>query len=170
VEPGPYSLATRNLLPDLAGVASGVLNTIQKLGAVVASTALGALLQNRLAVAQQDQAKRRTGEIPPQFQEQFVDGFSRASGGGLRVGAGQTGSDPQFPPGMPVERLERVDHQVFTHGFVDAMHPTLILPILVVLAAAAGCLAIQSNPKPRPQTFEHPEDPSERERARAIPS
>ena len=156
---GPaYSLATRNLMPHLAGVASGVLNTIQELGTVVASAAVGALLQNRLAVALQDQAERRAREIPPQLRERFLGGFSRASERGLRVGAGQTGGDPRLPSGAPVERLERIAHQVFTHGFVDAMHPTLILPILVVLAAAASCLAIQGNPKPRPQTSEQPED------------
>jgi EmrB/QacA subfamily drug resistance transporter len=156
---GPaYSLATRNLRPHLAGVASGVLNTMQELGAVIASAAVGALLQNRLAVALQDQAERRAQVIPAPFRGRFVDGFSHASEKGLRVGAGQAGGDPQFPPGVPVGRLEQLAHQVFTHGFIDAMHPTLILPILVVLAAAAGCLAIQSDPKPPPQRFEQSEE------------
>jgi EmrB/QacA subfamily drug resistance transporter len=63
---GPaYSLATRNLRPHLAGVASGVLNTMQELGAVIASAAVGALLQNRLA--------RRSS------RHRSVDGSSTAS-------------------------------------------------------------------------------------------
>jgi hypothetical protein len=135
-----------------------VLNTIQELGTVIASAAVGALLQNRLAVALQDQAEQRAEAIPAQFRERFVDGFSHASERGLRVGAGQTGGDPTLPPGAPGQRLEQLAHQVFTHGFVDAMDPTLILPILVVLGAAAGCLALQSNPKPRSRIVEHPED------------
>src|SRR5207249_5336362 len=44
-----FSMATRNLQPRLAGVASGVLSTIQELGAVIGSAAIGAVLQNQLA-------------------------------------------------------------------------------------------------------------------------
>jgi hypothetical protein len=124
----------------------------------------GALLQNRLAVALQDRAERRTGEIPPQFRQQFVDGFSAPPKGVSGWVWARPETTASSHPG--VSRTARAGRApVFTHGFVDAMHPTLILPILVVLAAATGCLAIQSNPKPRPQTFEQPEDPSERERA-----
>ena len=35
-----YSLATRDLQPRLAGVASGVLNTVQELGTVIGSATL----------------------------------------------------------------------------------------------------------------------------------
>jgi len=51
-----FSLATRDLRPELAGVASGVLSTIQELGGVIAAAVIGALLQNRLVVALHDQA------------------------------------------------------------------------------------------------------------------
>jgi fucose permease len=44
-----FSLATRDLQPHLAGAASGVINTIQELGSVVASAVIGAVLQDRLA-------------------------------------------------------------------------------------------------------------------------
>ncbi len=44
-----FSLATRDLKPHLAGAASGVINTIQELGSVIASALIGALLQHRLA-------------------------------------------------------------------------------------------------------------------------
>ena len=39
-----FSLARRDLRPELAGVASGLLSTIQELGGVLASAAVGALL------------------------------------------------------------------------------------------------------------------------------
>jgi hypothetical protein len=64
--------------------------------------------------------------------------------GGFQVGAGQTGSSLQLPPGIPqqvVVSLNEAAHYVFTHAFVDAMRPTLILPIsLLVLAALATTL------------------------------
>jgi hypothetical protein len=39
-----------------------------------------------------------------------------------------------------------VAHTVFTHAFVDAMRPTLILPITIVVVAALGCFAVRSAP------------------------
>src|SRR6202023_275351 len=51
-----FSIATRDLPAHVAGVASGVINTIQELGGVLASAAVGAFLQNRLALALHDQA------------------------------------------------------------------------------------------------------------------
>jgi len=59
-----YNLATRDVRPDLGGVASGVLNTIQELGAVIASASVGALLQNRLATALHDRALDSAAELP----------------------------------------------------------------------------------------------------------
>ena len=95
-----YALATRDLPPELGGVASGVLNTIQELGAVVASASVGALLQNRLATALHDQAVQRSAELPPQVRDQFVSGFNGASRSGFEVGAGETGAAASAP-GLP---------------------------------------------------------------------
>jgi EmrB/QacA subfamily drug resistance transporter len=134
-----FSIATRNLSPELGGVASGVINTIQELGTVVASAAVGALLQNRLASALHDEAVARSAQLPAAVRPGFVNGFSNAAHNGFQVGAGQTGSSMQLPPGIPqqvVVSLNEAAHFVFTHAFVDAMRPTLILPIsLLVLAA-----------------------------------
>src|SRR5437899_5760490 len=46
-----YSLATRDLQPQFAGVASGVISTVQAHGAVLGSGALGSLLHDQLATA-----------------------------------------------------------------------------------------------------------------------
>jgi hypothetical protein len=134
-----FSLATRDLRPELAGVASGVLNTIQELGSVIASAAVGALLQNRLAAALHDQAVARSGQLPASERDPFVAGFSHAAKSGLEVGAGQTGAALQLPPA-----LQQLAHDVFTNAFVDAMRPTLILPIAIILLAAASCLAVRA--------------------------
>lgn len=134
-----FSLATRDLRPELAGVASGVLNTVQELGSVIASAAVGALLQNRLAAALHDQAVARAGQLPATERDPFVAGFSHAAKSGLEVGAGQTGAALQLPPA-----LQQLAHDVFTNAFVDAMRPTLILPIVIILLAAASCLAVRA--------------------------
>jgi len=68
----------------------------------------------------------RTGYRAP-----FVNGFSNAAHGGFEVGAGQSGASLQLP-----EQVQAIAHYVFTQAFVDAMHPTLVLPIVVLVAAA----------------------------------
>ena len=147
---GPiYAIATRDLKPHLAGVASGVLNTIQELGGVIASATVGALLLNRLAVALHDQATSYSTQLPDQFRGRFVDGFSAAARGGLEVGAGQTGAGIQVPPGVPaavVVQLHHLAHDVFTHAFVVAMRPTLLVPIVIIVLAAIACLGVRNRP------------------------
>lgn len=144
---GPvYNIATRDLKPALAGVASGVLNTIQELGAVIASASVGALLQNRLAITLHDQAVQAASQLPPQFAQRFVSAFSNAAAGGFEVGAGQTGGNFSLPPGTPpnvAQQVSALAHSVFANGFVDAMRPTLILPIAVIVAAGLLALAVR---------------------------
>ena len=149
-----FSLATRNLDPKLAGVASGVINTMQELGTVVASAAIGAFLQNRLATALHDQALARSAQLPAEVRARFVDGFSHAARNGFEVGAGQSGASLQLPPGVPaqvVHVLQEAAHYVFTHAFVDAMRPTLILPMVIIAIAAAGVFFVRAD-KPAAET------------------
>jgi MFS family permease len=73
-----FGLATRDLRPELAGVASGVVSTIQELGGVIASAAVGALLQNRLAVALQEQAVRAATQPRPAAHDVFARAFTSA--------------------------------------------------------------------------------------------
>jgi EmrB/QacA subfamily drug resistance transporter len=146
-----FDLATHDLRPDLAGVASGVLDTIQELGAVIASAAVGALLQNRLATALHDRAAASAGQLPADLRGHFVDAFSGAAGSGLEVGAGQSGGTVTPPPGLPEQvaaQLQQLAHGVFTHAFVNAMRPTLVLPIAVIVLAALIATAARGRVRP----------------------
>ena len=134
-----YDLATRDLKPELAGTASGVLNTMQELGTVVASAAIGAVLQNRLATSLTSEAVNYSAQLPAPFRQPFVDGFTAAAKQGLEVGATQNGTALQLPAGLPqsvVDQLAQLGHAVFTHAFVDAMRPSMALPIAIVIMAA----------------------------------
>jgi EmrB/QacA subfamily drug resistance transporter len=144
-----FSVATRDLRPELAGVASGVVNTIQELGGVIASAAVGALLQNRLAIALHDQAVQRSAQLPPAFRDRFVDGFGQASKSGFEVGRGQTGGNLDIPAGVPasvVHTIEQLAYDVFTHAFATAMRPSMALPIAVIALAAVACVGIRTSP------------------------
>ncbi len=128
-----FSIATRDLPAHLGGVASGVVNTIQELGGVLASAVVGAFLQNRLALSLHDQAVSASAQLPQQYRATFVDGFTNAAHTGFNVGTGQSGASLALPA-----QLQAIAHHVFTHAFVNAMHPTLIVPIAILVIAAAA--------------------------------
>jgi EmrB/QacA subfamily drug resistance transporter len=134
-----FSIGTRDLPAHLGGVASGVINTIQELGGVLASAIVGAFLQNRLAIALHDRAVTASAQLPELYRAPFVNGFANAAHSGFEVGAGQSGATLQLPP-----QIAAVAHSVFTNAFVDAMHPTLVLPIVALIAAAVATLFVRS--------------------------
>ncbi len=149
------TVAMRNVEPRMAGAASGVLNTTRQLGGVIGSAVVGAVLQNRLAASLHDQAVSRASTLPPQIpsfvRARFVASFANAAKGGLDVGRGQTGGGAaNIPPGTPptvVAQVGRFFHDVFVYGFLDAMRPTLAVPVAMVLLAALSCAGIQRRKK-----------------------
>ena len=57
---------------------------------------------------------------------------------GFEVGARQSGASLELPA-----QVQAIAHSVFTHAFVDAMHPTLVLPIVVFVLAARATLVVR---------------------------
>ncbi|MGI8562463.1 MAG: DHA2 family efflux MFS transporter permease subunit [Candidatus Dormibacter sp.] len=142
------TVALRNIRPRMAGAASGVLNTVRQLGGAVGSAVVGAVLQNRLATAFHDQAVQRSGQLPPAARQPFIDGFSKAASGGLDVGRHQsTAPIPGVPPEV-AQQIAKVAHDVFAYGFIDAMRPTLVVPIVMLAVASISCLAIKRRVRP----------------------
>ncbi len=136
--------AMRSVQPRLAGAASGMINTTRQVGAVIGTAAVGALLQNRLAVSLPAAARVRDGVLPPQARSQFVTGFAKAAQNGAVVGQG--GSHVKLPPGTPpsvIAEIGRIAREAFSFGYVTAMHQTMIMPIAVLGVAALSCLAIK---------------------------
>lgn len=134
--------AMRGVPPRLAGAASGVNTTVRQVGSVVGGAAVGAVLQHQLASALRDQAVSRAGEIPAPYRDQVVAGFANAAKGGIEVG----GARPQVPAGVPQQAaadIQRVAAEIFQHGFVTAMRPSIALPVIVVLVGAAACFAVR---------------------------
>lgn len=142
------TVALRNVRPRMAGAASGVLNTVRQLGGAVGSAVVGAVLQNRLATAFHDQAVQRSGQLPPAARQHFIDGFSKAASGGLDVGRSQGAAPVQGVPPPVAQQIAHVAHDVFTYGFIDAVRPTLLVPIVMLAIAAISCLAIKRRAKP----------------------
>jgi MFS family permease len=137
------TVAMRNIQPRMAGAASGLINTTRQLGAVVGSAAVGALLESQLASKLGVAAQAHASAVPEQFRNQFVGGFSHASGN-LEVGAGQHGIT--LPPGIPEQArqaIAAIAKTVFDTGFTNAMRATLWMPIGVMALAALTVLAVK---------------------------
>ena len=131
--------AMRGVPMMLAGAAAGVNNTLRQVGSVVGSAAVGAGLQNQLARTLRDEANKRSAALPAEVRSRFVEGFAASAKGGIEVGP----SHAATPSGVPAEvaaKIQQVGLEVFQHGYVRAMHPTLILPIAAAFVAAALCL------------------------------
>ena len=141
--PPMITLAMRDVPQRMAGASSGVLNTTRQLGSAIGAAAVGAVLQNRLAVALHDQAVSASAQLPAQARAPFVNGFTQAAKSGLQVGRGQNGA--QLPKGLPaqlVAPLQHLTHDVFVNGYVIAMRPTIALAVVVLGIAAASCVLI----------------------------
>jgi MFS family permease len=147
--------AMRNIQPQMAGAASGVLNTIRQVGLVIGTAAVGALLQNRLVSSITSQAGTRAAALPPQVRGRFVTQLHNSAKSGIQVGAGQNGgsthSIPGAPPGLVAE-IARIAHEVFTSAYVTAMRQTMILPIILLAVGALSCLALKGGKPTAPQT------------------
>jgi EmrB/QacA subfamily drug resistance transporter len=138
------TIAMRDIEPRMAGAASGLINTTRQLGAVIGLAAVGALLQSQLSAKLSTTAQEQAGQLPPQYREQFVNGFKQASGN-LDVGANQNAVS--LPPGLPpdvAQMLKNLIRSVFDTGFTNAMRVTLWLPIAVMGLAALSVVLVRN--------------------------
>ena len=138
------TVAMRNIQPQMAGAASGVMNTVRQLGGALGGAIVGAVLQNRLASTLHDEASSRASALPPQFQRPFVNAFDNVARSGFELGRGQSGA--ALPSGIPPSlqaQLQQLFHDVFVNAYVSAMRPTMAASAAVLLLAALSCLAIR---------------------------
>jgi MFS family permease len=149
------TVAMRDISPRMAGAASGVLNTTRQVGAAVGSAVVGALLQNNLATALHDQAVSHAGALPAAYREQFIAAFSSVASNGFEIGTGQNGA--KLPAGLPpgvAQQLTTLAHDVFVTAYIDALKPTLVVPIAVLALTALSALLIKGYQRPVVQVEE----------------
>ena len=153
------TVAMRNISPRMAGAASGVLNTTRQVGAAVGSAVVGALLQSHLATTLHDQAVSQSVALPLAYRQQFVAAFSSVASNGFEIGTGQNGA--KLPPGLPpqvAQQITALAHNVFVSGYIDAMKPTLVVPIAVLVLTALSALLIKRRQRPAVQQGEAPSE------------
>jgi EmrB/QacA subfamily drug resistance transporter len=123
------TIAMRNINPMMAGAASGVINTTRQVGTVIGTAGVGALLQNRLIAGFTSQIHQRAGNLPASAQHAILAKFQAAAKSGLAGG--------------PTQHSSPLAAQIFTHGFVQGMRPTMTVPIVFLFGAAALCVLIK---------------------------
>jgi EmrB/QacA subfamily drug resistance transporter len=144
------TVAMDRVQPAMAGAASGLLNTSRQIGAAIGAAAVGAVLQGQLLTAMHDRAIADAARLPAALRQRFIDGVSSAASSGFDVGRGQSGG-VRMPPGLPphaLQTLQQLSHDVFVNGYVAAMRPTLLVPIVGFLLGAAACLLIARRSAP----------------------
>jgi len=143
------TIAMRNVEPRVAGAASGMINTVRQVGAVIGTAAVGALLQNRLSVSLPAAAAERAGSLPPQARSHFIAGFATSAQRGAAASPGQ--GNVKLPPGTSPSlagEIHKLASEVFSAGYVTAMHTTMIMPIALLVVASLSCLAIKRRTRP----------------------
>jgi EmrB/QacA subfamily drug resistance transporter len=143
--------AMRAAPPQLAGAASGVLNTGRQLGATLGGAISGAVLATQLAASMHARALTDSQLIPATARPGFVAGFSRAASQGLQVGRGQAAASlPRGTPAPLIPLLRRLTSDVFAHGYIIAARPTLAISVAILLVGTAACLLLRRRPAPVP--------------------
>jgi EmrB/QacA subfamily drug resistance transporter len=123
------TIAMRNVNPMMAGAASGVFNTTRQVGTVIGTAGVGALLQNRLIAGFTSQISQRAASQPAAARAKLLEGFQSAAKGGLEMGSGA--------------KTTGLAGEIFTHGFIYAMRPSILVPIVFLFAGAFSCLFIK---------------------------
>jgi EmrB/QacA subfamily drug resistance transporter len=138
------TMAIRAAPPQLAGAASGALNTGRQLGGVLGGAITGAVLATQLASAMNSRALADSATLPPAVRAPFVAGFAHAARNGLQVGRGQAIAPTSHgTPASLIPRLRQLIQDVFAHGYITAMRPTLAISVALLLAAALVCLLLR---------------------------
>ena len=149
------TIAMRNVEPQLAGAASGMINTTRQLGGVIGAAAVGALLQAQLSTHLKTAAVANAGQLPAQYRSQVIEALSHVASGSQDIAGGQISTS--LPAGLPDQvraQLNAFFTLVFHEGFVGAMRVTLWLPIAVMGCAALSVLLVRSRTTTVPATEE----------------
>jgi MFS family permease len=140
-----FALAFTDLDPQMSGAASGVINTAQEMGGLIATAIVGAVLQNRLVANMRAWVDEQAQAIPPEGREQFRAAFDGLTGGAV----GLTSNGPAaIPPGVDPQQAQATA-AAFGDAFVSAMRVSYVIPIVALLLGVA-VVALSRNVKPQP--------------------
>ncbi len=140
------NLAASALDHRTAGAGAGVFNTNRQVGSVIGSAAMVALLTSRLTHTIMDAARTASTQLPEQFRQPFLDGFSHVSAADFSGAGGSTANFP-LPPGIPADVATQVRQLALgaVHdGFAAAVSQSVLLAAVVFFLGLLATLAMKS--------------------------
>ncbi|MQY05025.1 MFS transporter [Actinomadura macrotermitis] len=139
------SVAMRGLPLELAGAASGVLNTTRQFGNILGGALVGAVLQNRLSASLHHEAATTASTLPANLVKPFADAIRGTAEHGITISnaGGGTGTAHLAPQAARVVELAR--QHAFERAFTTALQPAL-LTCAAALAVAFCCAFLLREP------------------------
>jgi hypothetical protein len=111
------TIAMPNVEPQMAGAASGMINTTRQLGGVIGAAAVGALLQAQLSSHLKSAALAGADQLAAQYRSQVTEALSHVASGSQDIAGGQISTDlPGRCPRSGASRAERVLHPRLPRG------------------------------------------------------
>ncbi|NJQ15949.1 MFS transporter [Streptomyces bohaiensis] len=139
-----FAVAFTDLDPGLSGAASGVINTAQELGGLIATAVVGAILQARLVAGMRAWVDEQALAVPEEGREEFRAAFDPLLGGGVDL---TTSGPAAVPEGTDPEQVQATT-AAFADAFVSAMREAYAAPVLVLLVGIAVVLFVRLTPSP----------------------
>ncbi|WP_316525676.1 MFS transporter [Kitasatospora brasiliensis] len=140
-----FSVGMRQVPPPQAGVASGLVNTAQEVGGLLASAAIGAVLSMRLSSGLRHWVDQQAEALPAEARDGFKQAFAPLTDGALKIGSG--GAPPTATGADPAQGAKVQD--AFADAFTSAMHSGLLLPVaLLAVGWVAAFVLIRDVPQP----------------------
>lgn len=141
------NLAASALDRRTAGAGAGVFNMNRQVGSVIGSAAMVALLTSRLTHTIAASATTAAAQLPEQFRQQFVAGFSQVSAADFS-GAGASSADSfPLPPGVPADvaaQIRSLAVGAVHDGFATAVSQSVLLAAVVFLLGLLATLGMHS--------------------------
>jgi EmrB/QacA subfamily drug resistance transporter len=150
-------IAMRDVPHQLAGTASGVLNTIRQVGSALGGAVVGAVLLVRLGASLQDHAVASAAQLPPDGRQPFQNAFADLVRRGVEVGSTELSTLPKDLPADLRNRMMELAGQVFGLAYVDSLRVAYAVIVALVLLGALACVLVrQRGHDPSPETAEGP--------------
>ncbi|MEV5988550.1 MFS transporter [Streptomyces sp. NPDC052051] len=137
-----FAVAFADLDPQLSGAASGVINTAQELGGLIATAVVGAILQARLVAGMRHWVDQQALALPEAGRERFRAAFDPLTSGAVDV---TTSGPAAIPKGTDPDQV-RATMSAFADAFVTAMRESYAAPAAVLLLGVVVALFSRRTP------------------------
>jgi EmrB/QacA subfamily drug resistance transporter len=136
------ALTMRSASPRLASSGSGYLNASRQAAGSLGGAVMGTILANQVAVNLAGPITRAAMRFSPTFRASFAQVLS------MTVGTAGQGSVAHLPANVPPTVLQHMlarAHQLGQVAFLNAMRPTLVVPLVATVGAVVAALFMRDD-------------------------